>query len=128
MSDDYKLQASVKFGPGQIGMINLRADTPEEMRGHAAAVVGLVGDLAVMTEALNTEFAAVSAVASAFPGTTVIQQQQAPQAPANQGNGNVCPHGQMMWRESPDGGQSWKGYFCSLPKGDPAKCKPRYVR
>lgn len=126
MTDNYKLQASVKFGPGQIGMLNVRADDAEEYERNLTAATGLVGNLAVLTEALNAEFQAVSVVTQAFPTTTAAPYNQAPQQA--QGGQGVCPHGQMQYKESQDGGVSWKGHFCVLPKGDPGKCKPRYIK
>lgn len=128
--DNYKIQASIKFGPGGSGMLNLRADSADELRESTVAAVGVCAELAVLVEAFNTEFSAVSAVAASFPGTTVQQQypQQQPQQqyPAQQAQGALCPHGPMTYLEAKDG--SWKGHFCPLQKGDPNKCKPRYVR
>lgn len=123
--DDYKFQASLKYGPGGSGMLNVRANSREEFVAAVNEAVDSIGPLAVLTEAFNTEFASVSAVASAFPTAMVVNQQ-----PAQQGGTPNCgpngSHGAMQYREAPDG--SWKGHFCPLQKGDVNKCKPRYIR
>lgn len=120
----YKLQASFKYGPGMTGMMNVRSNDTEEFTRLVNQALESIGPLAVLQDAFNTEFASVSAVASAFPGTTVINQ------PAQQGGTPNCgpngSHGAMQYREAPDG--SWKGHFCPLQKGDVNKCKPRYIR
>lgn len=132
MTDDYKLQASLKFGPGGIGMLNVRAGDEEEFERAITNVVGAVAPLAVLTEAINTEFPAVAAVASAFQGTQVVPNTYS-HGPGGsgpvttglgQGAAQTCQHGQMLWKEGAD----WKGWFCPAQKTDPSKCKARYVR
>lgn len=123
MSDDgYKIQASIKFGAAQIGMLNVRANDGDEFRVNLSEATGAVGDLAVLTEALNTEFAAVSTVAAAFPGSQVINNS-GQSRPAG-GGAEMCQHGAMVWKSGAD----WKGWFCPAQKNDPTKCKARYDR
>lgn len=117
--EDYKYQASIKFGPGMQEMLNIRSATKEEFDTDIKDALDTIGPLAVLKEAFNTEFASVSTVAAAFPGTTVENQQ-----PAQQGGVPTCQHGVMVYKEGPD----WKGHFCPAQKSDPTKCKARYIR
>lgn len=113
---------SLKFGPGLIGMLNVRANS-------AAELDSLLGDTLELVVpnlgAICDEMAALGNVQAAFPATQVVSSQS--QAPA-QPQGRTCPHGQMTYRTgnvgTPD---AWAGYFCPLGKGDPNKCRPQYV-
>lgn len=126
MSGDegYKYQASLKYGAGQTGMLNVRANTKEEFVAAVTDALDSIGPLAVLTEAINTEFSAVSAVAAGFPGTQVVNQSQ------GQGGGEFCKHGAMVPKAGGSGKDAWRGFFCPAPKDDPTRdpklCKPRY--
>jgi hypothetical protein len=120
VSDDYKLQASFKYGPGLTGMLNVRANDEEEFKDLLGAAADSAASLGIVSSALEEEFKAAQIVANAFPGTTQVTGQ------AGAGGARVCPHGPMTYRQSPDGGKSWAGWFCSRQKTDPDRCKPIY--
>lgn len=125
--DNYKFQLSFKFGPGGIGMFNVRADTEEELVGNMSSAVGRVGEAAVLVEAYNTEFAAISNLAQ---GGFQVQAGQTQQGGQRQqaSAGEICQHGSMTWRTGTGNNGPWKGWFCPADKNDPSKCKAKYIR
>lgn len=125
MSEDYKVQVSLKFGPGMLGLLNLRANTPQELDTLIRDTTEL---LVVPIGGLTEEIAPLANIQQAFPQTQVINQGQPQQSAQPAVTGRSCQHGQMTYRtgnqNTPD---AWAGYFCPLGKGDPAKCRPQYV-
>lgn len=141
MSEEgYKVQVSVKLGTNQAGMLNIRGDSTEEvdalLRGAEEL---LLPNLAGFESAAK----AVGLIADAFPGTGPVQQgapaysqgpQQGYQQPAQQpaaaqnGGGQGCVHGAMIFRQGQGQNGNWAGWFCSADRNDPNKCKPRYQR
>lgn len=130
MSDDYKIQVSIKFGPNMTGMLNIRANDAIELADLAdQAEVALVGSVASLTEKAT----ALTTIGGAFPGTAVVPQQPAPvgivaaaAAPAAPGQGPapICQHGTRVYRSGAD----WQGWFCPGQRDDPTKCKAQYIR
>lgn len=124
MSDDYKCQVSIKFGPKMEAMLNLRANTTRELDDLARdASDHILASLAALVE----DMTAISNVQQHFPQTQVVsqpepfQQQQQTQtytAPKQ------CIHGPMQERSGAD----WRGWFCPLDKTHPQRCKPQYDR
>lgn len=103
------------------------------IRGNSAAEVdSLVRDceelLVVPVGGLVEALGPLAAIQAAFPETTVVGQPAQAQ-PAPQGvQGRSCQHGQMTYRTGNQGTpDAWAGYFCPLPRTDPAKCRPQYV-
>lgn len=123
MSEDYKLQVSIKFGPGLVGMLNIRANTLPEMEGLLEdAEMIASGKLAGLTE----DLAGLSNIQAAFPEAQVISNTPAANVKVCGPNGS---HGAMTERWGNKGTpDEWHGWFCSLPKGDPNKCKPVYPK
>lgn len=121
--DNYKYQASLKFGAGGVGMLNIRADTPDEFRDSITHAVGTCAELAVLAEAFNTEFAAVSNLAQGGFQVSQVQQQQ-PQRVASAGE--LCQHGPMVFRSGTSAKGEWSGWFCPTAKDAPDKCKPKF--
>lgn len=128
MTDDYKVQVSVKLGTNQAGMLNIRGGSTEEvdalLRGAEEL---LLPNLAGFESAAK----AVGLITDTFPGAGPVQQPQqgytqpAQQPPAaSNGAGRGCNHGAMVWRT----GDGWAGWFCPAPRHDPTKCKPQYQR
>ena len=139
MSDNWSIQVSPRVGDT---LINLRAETGEQM---LSILSWYEQNSATIASALGTG-AAGGAVGAAFPGpgTQNVQQdqgswsqqgsQQAPPAfaqpaPAAGPPAPMCPHGQMVYRESkPGAAKSWKAYMCPAPKGTPGACEPQWQR
>lgn len=126
MSDDYKAQISLKFGPLGVGMLNLRADSIDELD----ILIDLAEPTLVKAGGLLEAAGPLATIGGTMPGTTVVPQQttppgQAAPAPAfGQQSGQVCQHGAMVYKEGAD----WKGWFCPAQRDDPTKCKARYIR
>lgn len=121
VSEDYKIQASIKFGNNLTGMLNLRANSAQELDvlcREAEEVTA--GALAGLTESLT----ALNTIGQAFPQTQVQQQPPQPQASNNNGQVPVCQHGPRVFKSGAD----WQGWFCPAPKNDPSKCKAQYIR
>lgn len=130
MSEDYKFQLSVKFGEHDTSMLNIRADTAEELDNGLRAVIAAAGNLAVCAETVR----AVDMVAESFPGTQVVGSQgnapaAAPAQPAPAASGpdyTWCRHGKRVEKSGGQGADTWHGYFCPLPKNNPDRCPPVY--
>lgn len=119
MSEDYKVQVSIKFGPNLVGMLNIRANSVAELdllidETRESSVPALVG--------FTEELGALSAIQGQFPQTQVVSN-----TPATAGAPN-CNHGPMTYRTGGSGNDRWEGHFCPQPKGAPDKCKPIYPR
>lgn len=126
VSDDYKCQVSIKFGPKMEAMLNLRADTPGELDRLARESCDIIlGGTAGLVE----ELGAISNVQQQFPQTAVATQPAVQQQPQQQQSQSYnaprqCLHGQMQERSGAD----WHGWFCPLDKTNPNRCKPQYDR
>lgn len=120
MSDDYKIQISLKFGPGQGGMLNIRANSKDELAGLLDDVEN---EISVKLGGLVESVAALAAVGAAFPGTQVVGS-----TPAPAGGAVTCNHGPMILRSGGRGSEAWEGYFCKQPKEAADRCKPVYPR
>lgn len=119
MSEDYKLQVSLKFGPSLIGLLNIRANTPPELESLLEAMEETIPS---KTAALTETLVALSNIQSAFPETRVVGS-----TPTT--NAQTCQHGAMTERWGNQGtADEWHGYFCPLPKGAAGKCKPVYPK
>lgn len=108
--ENWKAQLSVKYG--RLGdMINLRADSVEEMAEMADKLANLAEVIVASTE----EFQARATVVATFPGT---EKADAPR-------GDVCAHG-VAWlvKSGSKNGKDWSGKFCQV-ENDPSlpKCK-----
>lgn len=117
---DYKLQVSIKHGPGQSCMTNVRAQTAAELEALLADLVGRGPDIAAACEALGV----VQTIAGAIPGTTVVNSPAQTADSAVRYCGENGKHGAMKFIEKPD----YAGHFCPLDKNHPERCKPVYVR
>lgn len=135
MENDWKLQASFKFGRSGEAMLNVRANSPQELDATCEAVNDVVGTLVVLQEAFRAE----SVVTESFPGTTRVgtQSNTAPATRYNENKTEEAPptcgpdgsHGFMVKKEAKglprDHKDYWWGWFCPLPAG-PGRCKAVY--
>src|SRR6266540_7559371 len=118
---DYKMQVSIKHGPGQSCMTNVRARDADELEYLLSGLVGKGPDIAAACEALGV----VQTIAQAMPGTTVVNSpgqsgDSSPRTCGHQENGGWVSHGAMKYIEKPD----YAGHFCPLAKDNPRRCKP----
>lgn len=123
--DGYKFQVSQKYGANGTGMLNVRADDAQELADNVTAAVAAVGPAAVLAEALNTEFLAVSNLAQGGFEVSPVNQQARPQAASV---GELCQHGSMVHRAGNNARGPWSGWFCPAQKGDPTQCAPKFDR
>lgn len=121
MSEDYKLQVSLKFGPRQEGMLNVRGNNFPEMDELLETAESLLsGKIGGLVEAVN----AVDALRTQFPGTSAVDQPATPPNGSAGGGTQMCAHGAMIFKSGGTGDNTWKGWFCPTGKGAPDKCKP----
>lgn len=58
-----------------------------------------------------------------------MQNVPAPTAPpASAGDTQTCQHGQREYKFGESAKGPWRAWMCPLPKGDPAQCKPNWIR
>lgn len=124
MSEDYKVQVSIKFGPNLVGMLNIRANSVAELdllinETRETTTPALMG--------FTEELGALSAIQGQFPQAQVIGSTSGSGGGQNTGAPN-CNHGPMTYRTGGSGSDRWEGHFCPQPKGAPDKCKPIYPR
>lgn len=143
MSEDYKFQASFRFGvtdnrgtPQE--MINVRANTQEEFRNAIRAVNGVAQDLFLVSQTIRSSTVDDSNVAAntgqqpANPVPQTVPQQppggaQPAQAQPTPGHPH-CAHGTMTFKQgiSKKNGQPWSAYMCPAPQGQP-QCAPQFL-
>ena len=107
----------------------VRADTSEEFSDAlASARSELLQDLAETADLFATAYRVVKGLNAPETTAAVENSQQAAQqnAQPQAGSGKFCPHGQRTYRSGHSSKGAWTGYFCPLPKGDPAQCKPEF--
>jgi len=136
MSDKPQYQVNFKLSSGDL--INLYADTADQLAEQLSYIQGLAGQIISASRTLNgsTPPSAYPAVVTqTFPGATVVSETPAPyQAPIQSQqpvvtNPNSCKHGARVYRESKPGApKAWKGYFCPSPKGTPDQCEPVFSK
>lgn len=129
MSEDYKIQVSLKFGAYDEQMLNVRADSTSELEN---IVMGLKIESLVE---LGAHLKAASVVATpqntpAASDTATTQQQTTagavnvptPNPDAPPANEMRCKHGTRTKRSGNGATGPWTGYFCRLAKGHPDQC------
>lgn len=131
MSEDFKLQASYKFGPFDQHMLNVRAENGRELSA-------LLSEVAVQEV---VEFGStVKAVQDSAPLTTPTAGHPAPpavpappaavahqaEAPLSNGAKTVCDHGPRRRQTGTSARGAWVAWFCPLPKGDTRQCKAEW--
>lgn len=141
-TEEWNYQASIKFGPNNQDMLNIRAASAadlaarcEEMEVFAGEVVRLARNIdnVELLPPPNPATAALASLRERWPDTVQVAQTPAPVAqPQTYGpppTAPLCPHGQMKFIEkvSAKTGQPYKAYFCPADRNAPDKCDPRFV-
>lgn len=149
MSENYKYQASFKFGLGQTGMLNVRAETADEFKSQLTVLS--TSDILADLSALNATVKALDNIEQAGLQPQVVPQQAAAPAPATtplqqyqQGIAQSaaqpptaapppavaaaplpsCIHGQKtVLSKMKDDGTRWFAYACPAQRNDPTKCQ-----
>lgn len=134
-------QVSSKLNDGRIFVI--AGETYEEFKKNLNSAVGEVdGDKIMDTMAASLVGAPTSAptqtnpyenldaanarIASAFPGSSVVNPT--PPGVASAPSGRECKHGPMTKREGSSEKGPWKAYMCPTPKGTPDQCKADFIK
>jgi hypothetical protein len=142
MSENYKVQVSTKVGGD---MINFRGESSAEVAEQIEAFALVAGDILENLTAIVSagkglveaqgETNRAGAPAPAAPAQGGYQagpaQGGAPaQSPAGggRGDGRMCPHGVMNYRDGNGAKGYWQAYFCALPKGAAGACEPQWIR
>lgn len=125
MSDaTWTIQISPRIGDA---LVNLRADTTDEMGKLVQWATEHAGDIAAAIAAFN--LGAVGANPTVVPNTQVAPTQvptNFPPAPAAS-SAPTCQHGQMTHRTGTSARGDWAAYFCPTPKGSPGQCKAIFL-
>lgn len=124
MSDEFKLQVSVKFGDYDQHMLNVRADNGTELEAQLDGVpVQKVVDFGSTVKAAQT----AQPLTQAGPAPTAPPPPAAPVGSAPsvpQADAPHCPHGRRNKRSGVSSKGAWTGFMCPLPKGHPDQCDP----
>jgi len=128
MSDKPQYQINFKLSSGDL--INLYADTADQLAEQLAYIQGLAGQITTVSRTLNGSTPTASAsVAAAFGGATIVSEVPTQSLQPVVTNPNSCKHGARVYRESKPGApKAWKGYFCPSPKGTPDQCEPVFSK
>ena len=141
MSDKPQYQINFKLNNGNL--INLYADSADQLAEQLAYIQGLSGQISSVFTSLNGSSAqignhpagtGIAAAQAAFGGEVIsIQDHRAPAPSAPQSfalnDKDTCKHGNRTYRESKPGApKAWRGYFCPSPKGTPDQCEPVFVK
>jgi hypothetical protein len=111
-----KFQVNFKSPDGTL--INLYAASKEELEALLTAAQDFSALIGSVSQAFSGS-AAPAPVRSFTPAVAVS---------AVAGNGNVCKHGEMVYREGVGAKGPWKGYMCAAPKGATDKCSTIWVK
>lgn len=137
MSEDYKAQASYRFGTNGQSMLNLRGDSVAEL--HVLTVEAVDGkfipDLIVLDQTLQAGATlaqggvAFQPPANTTPVPTPIQAAPSYRPPKPQdATVPVCPHGARVFKRGESARGPWAAWMCPAPKDTPGKCTPDWVR
>lgn len=138
-SDGYTVQASVKLGKNREHMLNVRAETVDQllalMDQLAGVSNGLNQSIDTLVEGGLSEAQAVANVQAQFPTTQQVQpgvvQPQQPQTYGQQpSNPQTCPGHNLPWKPiaGVKNGKQWSGLFCNAPQNGPIpQCKPIFL-
>jgi hypothetical protein len=119
LTDSFGVQVNYKFGPHGQHMLNVRADTPEELAGTCSLIEQLVTPLIQLGEMFNpvTEPQAIQEIQNQLGGQVIATNA-----------GKVCAHGQMVYKTGiGKNGAPWKAFMCPAPQGAP-KCAPEWIK
>jgi hypothetical protein len=132
VTDDFNVQWSVSLPPtaqyAKGDMLNIRGATVDEVEEKFDAI--LRGEFIDKAIQVGHELRAQQVVVEGLNATVVPQNTgnaPAESAPAQQGSGHFCEHGERKYVTGNGRTGAWAGYFCPLPKGSPGQCKPEFV-
>lgn len=141
-NDNWKLQASFRFGPNGTGLLNVKGDDVADLKQQleAVAALDLYGDVATAGELLaavanaaplaQPQPAYQPAPGAAPPQTTAPAPGPAP-APAPTAPPTAapqCPHGLRQYKSGAGAKGPWKAWMCPAQRDDPSKCSPEWIR
>lgn len=111
-----KFQVNFKSPDGTL--INLYAASKEELE----ALLTAAQDFSALIGSVSQAFSGSSAPAPVRNFTPAVAVSSVAS------NGNVCKHGEMVYREGVGAKGPWKGYMCAAPKGATDKCSTIWVK
>lgn len=118
---DWRVQVSYKLGPQLQHLVNIRADTPEELAELLDKFPAVVGDKIISTA---TQLQTLRVVSEGTGGSVeVVEERPARTAPQATGNVPNCAHGARTYRSGigKASGKAYEAFFCSGPQG-PGQC------
>ena len=116
-----KFQVNFKSPDGTL--INLYAANKEELESLLTAAQDFSALIGSVSQAFGGA-ASAAPVRNYTPAVNKLDDRVNPPA----GNGNVCKHGEMVYREGVGAKGPWKGYMCAAPKGATDKCSTIWVK
>jgi hypothetical protein len=124
MAEDWKLQVSYKTTTGD--MINVRANTPDELSILLEGVGDYATQIAATQRMLNTAgTVAPLSTTTSTTSTVAPPSSMPPQAQTPSGTGPRCDHGDRKYKSgiSSKTGKPYAMWVCPMPQG-PDQCKP----
>ena len=116
-----KFQVNFKSPDGTL--INLYATNKEELE----ALLTAAQDFSTLIGSVSQSFGGSAPTAPVRSYTPAINKLDDRVNPPS-GNGHVCKHGEMQYKEGVSAKGPWKGYMCAGPKGTPDKCPTIWIR
>jgi hypothetical protein len=139
--ENWRIQASYKFGEHQQNLLNVRGENAVELEAHALSLtqgttVQSLGELGALLQAAQT-VASVPTPPQAqggqgyvpqMPTPVPVQHQPGYQPSATPQAPPPCPHGPWQWKTGVGAKGPWKAWMCPAPKGTPGQCEPKWIR
>jgi hypothetical protein len=139
--DNWKVQASYKFGEHGQNLLNVRGGSVEELGFHATKLLesettqtlGALGALLTATQVVESVPTPPQAQGGLgftpqIPTPVQVQHQPGYQPAATPQAPPPCPHGQWQWKTGVGAKGPWKAWMCPAPKGTPGQCEPKWIR
>lgn len=128
-----RLQVNFKTPRGTL--INLYADTPEQLDAELDAVTERIGTIRDLEDSFGAAAALpqgsvqVPPTAPAWGGgasAPAAAPTAAPQGP-DAGAAPACPHGTRTFKTGQGKRGPWSAWMCPAPKGTPGQCDPQWL-
>lgn len=112
--EGYAFQASIKYGPRQEGMVNIRVTDPKELEAWlnvAEQVAPTLNDLITVYNPPKDLEEGISNLRGGGIDGEVYE-------------GKVCQHGPMTYKTGQGAKGPWSAWMCPAPQGAYDKCQP----
>lgn len=124
-SDDWGIQVSIKHGPNQSYMTNVRGYTASEIADHLRHL----GEKAQEIQTGIIAFLATETIRNEFPDTQPVRESRYGNDDRNSGGGGerCAVHGlPRVFRSGEKNGKRWAGWMCAAEKHQ-NPCAPKWA-